>query len=140
MNIDLLAQDLRRDEGVVPYAYQDSLGYWTIGVGRLIDKAKGGHISDAVINLMLAEDIDALARDLDEHLPWWRNLDEPRARALGNLRFQLGEVGLLKFHRFLTALEDGDFVTASAELGNSVLAKQTPERLARIQAVILGTP
>lgn len=25
----------------VPHAYQDHLGYWTIGVGRLIDKRKG---------------------------------------------------------------------------------------------------
>ena len=32
-----LSKQLERDEGRVRHAYQDHLGYWTIGVGRLID-------------------------------------------------------------------------------------------------------
>lgn len=36
----MLKKQLIRDEGDVPYAYQDSLGYWTIGAGFLIDKRK----------------------------------------------------------------------------------------------------
>jgi lysozyme len=35
-----IKQQLIRDEGVVPCAYQDHLGYWTIGVGRLIENEK----------------------------------------------------------------------------------------------------
>ena len=35
-------EQLRRNEGEVLHAYQDHLGFWTIGVGRLIDKRKGG--------------------------------------------------------------------------------------------------
>lgn len=37
-----LASLLTSDEGRVPHAYQDHLGYWTIGVGHLIDRRKGG--------------------------------------------------------------------------------------------------
>jgi len=33
----LAIEHLRAEEGVMPSAYQDPLGYWTIGVGRLID-------------------------------------------------------------------------------------------------------
>jgi lysozyme len=40
-----IAEQLRRDEGEVLHAYQDKYGYWTIGVGRLIDARKGGGIS-----------------------------------------------------------------------------------------------
>jgi lysozyme len=35
-----LAEMLTRDEGRVRHAYQDHLGFWTIGVGRLIDQRK----------------------------------------------------------------------------------------------------
>jgi GH24 family phage-related lysozyme (muramidase) len=30
-------KQLKRDEGEVLHAYKDSLGYWTIGIGILID-------------------------------------------------------------------------------------------------------
>jgi GH24 family phage-related lysozyme (muramidase) len=32
--ISELATQLRKDEGERAYAYPDSMGYWTIGVGR----------------------------------------------------------------------------------------------------------
>ena len=37
-----LIEMIKHHEGVVPHAYQDSRGYWTIGVGRLIDESLGG--------------------------------------------------------------------------------------------------
>jgi lysozyme len=40
-----LIAHLRREEGEVLHVYKDHLGYLTIGVGRLIDKRKGGCIS-----------------------------------------------------------------------------------------------
>jgi lysozyme len=39
-------EQLTREEGKRRSAYQDHLGYWTIGVGRLIDARKGGGLSD----------------------------------------------------------------------------------------------
>lgn len=44
----MIKKQLIRDEGNVPYAYSDSLGYLTIGVGFLIDKRKGGRLPEAV--------------------------------------------------------------------------------------------
>lgn len=38
----------------MPHAYQDSLGYWTIGVGFLIDGRKGGRLPDAVRDFVLS--------------------------------------------------------------------------------------
>lgn len=44
-----LKDSLALDEGRVPYAYRDSLGFWTVGVGRLIDKRKGARLPADVL-------------------------------------------------------------------------------------------
>lgn len=38
----LLVAELERDEGFRAKPYRDSKGYWTVGIGRLIDKRRGG--------------------------------------------------------------------------------------------------
>jgi len=53
-----LADQLRAEEGERASAYQDSLGYWTIGVGRLIDARKGGRLRSNEIDFMLTNDIE----------------------------------------------------------------------------------
>ncbi|MFC4727357.1 glycoside hydrolase family protein [Coralloluteibacterium thermophilus] len=133
----ILIAELRRDEGVVPHAYQDHLGYWTIGVGRLIDKRKGGRLTDAEINLLLANDIAACRSDLAD-LPAWRAVqDDPvRARALINMRFQLGGAGLRGFTNSLAMIERRDWAAAGANLRNSLWYRQTPTRAERVIRMI----
>ena len=65
---------LRLHEGVRRSAYQDSLGYWTIGVGHLIDARKGGELPDTIINDLLSYDIDAHQHDIERALPWVKDL------------------------------------------------------------------
>lgn len=48
-----LAAQLKAEEGRVPHAYQYHLGYWTIGVGRLIDKRKGGGLTPYEVDYLL---------------------------------------------------------------------------------------
>ena len=43
--IENLTDQLRRDEGCVLHAYPDHLGFLTLGIGRLIDRRKGGGIT-----------------------------------------------------------------------------------------------
>ena len=59
---DKLLEELSRDEGTVLQAYQDSLGYWTIGTGRLIDKRRGGGITKAEADYLLANDVQKIGR------------------------------------------------------------------------------
>jgi lysozyme len=132
---ELLVAELRRDEGVVPHAYQDHLGYWTIGVGRLIDKRRGGGLSDDEIDYLLNNNIRRTQEALDANLPWWRELDPVRQRALINMCFQLGMGGLLKFTNSLAAIKAGKWETAASNLKQSLWAKQTPERAARVIAM-----
>lgn len=131
-----LAADLRRDEGVVAHGYYDSLGYLTIGVGRLIDKRKGGKLSPDEIDLLLNNDIERKLPDLRAALPWTSELNEVRQRALANMAFQLGVAGLLQFHTTLRLLKEGKFNEAAVQMLKSAWATQTPERAKRMAKMI----
>lgn len=128
---DILRKQLIRDEGSRSYAYQDSRGYWTIGIGHLIDR-RGGSLKDKFITAIFEDDLDEKAEQLDKALPFWRSLDEPRQRVVINMAFNLGVDGLLTFHNFCAALERKEFETAAAEILDSEAAKQLPARYLRL--------
>lgn len=132
MSDPLLIAELRRDEGVIPHAYQDHLGFWTVGVGRLIDKRKGGRLTDEEIDYLLANDIKRFATELDKRLPWWRGLDPVRQRVIQNMAFNLGVAGLLSFKNTLAAVKAGEWAKASAGMLNSKWAKQVGLRAVRL--------
>ena len=137
MNIDRLKADLERDEGVVEHAYQDHLGYWTIGVGRLIDKRRGGGLSHDEMVYLLGNDIDRKTAEMDRRMPWWRDLDPVRARGLVNMAFNLGVAGVLNFRNMCAALRSGDWQRAHDEALNSLWARQVGQRSQRIADMFL---
>jgi len=136
MNTDMLLQDLKRDEGMVLHAYQDLEGFWTIGIGRLIDARKGGGISETEALVLAKDDIFKVIGQLDNRLTWWRTLSEPRQRALANLAFNLGIDGLLGFKHALAALQDGNYERAADEFLDSKWASQVKGRSQRIADMI----
>lgn len=128
-----LTRQLRGDEGVEPHAYQDHLGFWTIGVGRLIDKRKSGSgLRPSEIDMLLQNDIDDRIEALTRRLQWFQDLDDARRGALLNMSFQLGVDGLLGFKNTLRMIERGDYSAAAEGMLNSLWARQTPERAARM--------
>ena len=129
--VDLKTQ-LLREEGAESCAYQDSLGYWTIGVGRLIDSRKGGGLSNDEIDYLLDNDIKAKTREVLLALPWMPRLSEPRQAVLIGMAFQMGIGGLLKFKRMLGSVEDGQYGEAAMEMLDSAWAKQTFGRATRM--------
>lgn len=131
-----LTKELRRDEGVVPFAYQDHLGYWTIGVGRLIDKRKGGGLSDEEIDFLLSNDIDRFEKQVIDALPWYSRLDDVRQRVLVNMAFNLGIAGLLGFKNTLAMIERGDYAGAAKGMLNSKWATQVGERAKRLATMM----
>lgn len=127
-----LKSQLIRDEGVVEYAYQDSLGYLTIGVGHLIDRRKGGKLPPHIIEMLLEHDITTHTADLYDMFPWVVELDEVRKATLVNMTFQLGIKGLCEFRRAMGYMERGEYTAASLAFADSRVAKeQTPERWRR---------
>lgn len=123
-----LIAELKVDEGVRRAAYKDSLGFLTIGCGRLVDERRGGGISDDEIDYLLANDLRRVDADLDRDAPWWRGLDPVRRRALRNLCFNMGwgggGHGLSSFVNTLAALKAGDYAAAAAGFAASKWAGQ----------------
>jgi lysozyme len=129
----LAIEHLRREEGTILHAYPDHLGYLTIGTGRLIDKRRGGGISQAEADMLLANDI-AKARDQMKGWPSWERVkDDPvRAVAMISMCFQLGAKGLAGFGNTLGLIARGEFDAAADNALKSKWAKQTPARAKRV--------
>ena len=127
-----LKKQLKRDEGVVNHAYEDSLGFLTIGVGRLIDSRRGGGLAPDEIEYLLNNDIKEKTAQVLAALPWASKLSEPRLAVLINMAFQMGVRGLLQFKRTLGSIEDGQFAEAAAEMLESKWAQQTSTRAHRL--------
>ena len=132
-DLETLARaQLRRDEGEVLYAYPDSEGYLTIGIGRLLDKRKGGGISAEESAYLFSNDFNSKLGELRRRLPWFDKLDVARQGVLLNMAFQMGVDGLLGFKNTLAMIERGDYKAAAAGMLDSLWARQTPERAQRL--------
>lgn len=139
MDMNKLEREIRDHEGEVLHAYQDSLGYWTIGVGRLIDQRRGGGITRMESTYLMRNDIASKMKALDNQMPWWRHLAPVQKRALVNMSFQLGVSGLQKFRLMLSALRRGDAEEAAREALNSKWAQQTPRRAKEVADMLRDT-
>lgn len=127
-----LESQLRLDESEVLHAYQDHLGYWTIGVGRLIDRRKGGGISKEESAYLLRNDIQRITESITEHLPWFHTLNVPRQGVLLNMAFQMGVGGLFGFTNTLKLIQNQQFDAAASAMLQSKWATQTPDRAQRL--------
>lgn len=127
-----LQQSIIRDEGDQPSVYQDNLGYWTLGIGFLVDARKGGvlppEVRDFWFNYIIGDREDALRAAL----PWFATLDEARQGVLLNMAYQLGSEGVLKFTDTLAKVRDGRYADAANAMLQSDWAKQTPKRAKRL--------
>lgn len=132
MDYKRASRQLEAEEGRVPYVYRDSEGYWTIGVGHLVDPVRGGKISDKVIDILLADDIAEKWDEVLHRWPWAATLDDARQFVLLSMAFQMGIRGLAEFVNTLDAVEDRDYHRAANGMRNSKWAKQTPGRAERL--------
>lgn len=129
-------QDVIAEEGFRPSAYQDHLGFWTIGHGICIDSRKGCGIDQAESLYLIDNRLSKIRLQLDGAIPWWREMDDARCSALMNMAYQMGVNGVLRFQKMLDHMEGGDFEKAADEALNSKWADQTPVRAHRISKLI----
>ena len=135
---DELRRDLMRHEGCVLHAYPDSKGYLTIGIGRLIDKRRGGGISQQEAEYLFDNDVERVLTALNQQLEWFHRMPDRKKRALANMAFQMGINGLLGFRRMLAAVRRGDWTRARAEALDSDWARKDTARRALEVANMLG--
>lgn len=134
MNYDILLEQLKDFEGLELKAYQCTAGKTTIGLGRNLDDYG---ITKEEAYYLAKNNINELEDELDRAIPWWRQLDDARQRALINLSYNVGTTTLLKFKKTLQYLEDGSYEEAAKEVLDSRWADQVGRRAIFISNVFL---
>lgn len=133
----------RDNEGCRLVAYEDTRGFWTIGVGHMLGRGSGFE------NLEWTQDQADKQYDddylkaqndatIDVGAVCWSRLDEVRQAALTDMAFNIGEQGLGGFHHMIASILQSDWNTAAAELLASDYANQVPTR-AKKNATIIAT-
>lgn len=127
--VDQLEFDLKMDEGLRLFPYEDTVGKLTIGYGRNLDDVG---ISRVEALQMLSNDIAKTLSGLHSHIPWFGKLSPNRKRVLANMAFNLGLDGLLKFTATLKLIKYGLYLEASLAMLESKWAKQVGPRAQRL--------
>lgn len=135
--IETLKNQLILHEGEVLHAYQDSEGYWTIGVGRLIDRRRGGGITHEEAMYLLGNDIEEVLAQC-EKFPFWRNLSDNRKLVIADMAFNLGMPTLKEFKKTLAFIRAGQYDKAAIEMLNSRWADQVGVRAIRLSEMMKG--
>lgn len=111
IHLNLLNQ-LRRHEGLRLKPYHCSENFLSLGYGRNLDT---NGISEAEAEFMLLNDLLACESELKNE-GWYNQLDETRRAVILNMAFNLGKPKLMQFKKFIGALSDDDYETASKEM------------------------
>jgi len=142
MDIEKLKAELKRDEGVRYYAYQDPVGVWTCGVGHNLESH--GFTLDAIMALTetpaTQEEVDAwLEGDIFDAVetaktlfPALETFTDARQRALVNMAFNMGFGTLRKFFRTIHAVNSGQWNDAANAASQSKWYRQVGNRAKRI--------
>lgn len=144
IDIVKLTNSVTLHEGTKPWVYDDAtglpiisgrrvIGNPTIGIGRLLTKDKG--LTNDEIQYLWRNDIQSTIRTAQAQY-WWPSVDdnEPRARAMCEIIFNMGIKRLGTFIDALSFLAQGDYGNAAKEFMDSRWAQQVGNR-----AVVLTT-
>lgn len=135
--LQIVDKDLDTDEGVIPHAYQDHLGFWTIGRGILIDKRKGGKLLPEEIAFINQNRLKLLLAGVQGE-PWYPAVANDPVRLAGilNMQFQLGSGSDEEFVNSFRFIAAKDWTKVAANLRQSLWARQTPARSERVIRMI----
>jgi lysozyme len=128
-------------EGRVPWAYVDSLGFLTIGVGHLIDKKKGGRLPEHIIDALLDYDIQTHRDELYQSAPWVLELDDVRRAALVDMAFNLSVEpfdgdGYKDWPKFVDQMKRKEWDLAANNMRSTLWAEQVGPRAERLAMMI----
>ena len=94
MDLNKLLSDLKQAEGVRFTAYKDSRGFWTGGVGHLLDQSKDWTnvvFTQVQVDTWLKQDVYGAQQEASELLEWPALDTDARQNAYVELIFNMGE-------------------------------------------------
>lgn len=146
MDRDKLIEQLRRHEGEELEPYQDTVGKWTVGIGRNFDDVGfstdelreliGEGISSQLSETLLENDIkvaqDELEKVFDAEV--LDGLDDARHNVLINMIFNMGRPRLSQFRMMIAAVNAGDWNEAADQMIDSRWYRQVGNRAVELVA------
>ena len=134
MDVEKLKDQLILHEGLELKSYQCSAGYLTIGVGRNVEELG---ITEDEARYLLDNDILRVTKELDNAMPWWRDLSEVRQRVVVDMVFNLGLSRFLNFKNAINAMQEEDWDEAAAQMLDSRWADQVGQRAHRLAEAMI---
>ena len=135
-------EQLKIDEGIVYEVYLDHLGYPTCGVGHLILEDDYEYGKEVGTPISVERAFELFNQDLNTAITEcqilygaaWSYLPDEVQEILVNMLFNMGRPRLTKFKKMNTAIEAGDWKTASIEGRDSLWYKQVGNRANRLMS------
>lgn len=119
---------LKMEEGFSQKPYKCTSGKLTIGYGRNLEDVG---ITQDEAQLLLENDFTMCYGGLARRFYLFRDLPTHVQQVLLDMAFNMGINSTMGFKRMLRQLELGNYERAAEELGNSLYAKQVPNRFRR---------
>ena len=130
---------IKLHEGFRNKVYKDSLSKLTIGYGHLItskDSFKEGiEYSEEELNNLFEQDFQRAYDQANQLLPGI-DIAEQAFGVVVEMIFQLGIGNVSKFKKFLEALSNKAYITASKEMLNSLWHSQSPKRCEELSNIV----
>ncbi len=121
--IEMLISRIVEHEGMKKFAYKDTLGYITVGIGRCLQDGVGKGLSVDECFYLLRNDIADFRSQLTKY-DWFKCQDDIRQGATIELCFNMGLSHLLQFKNTIDALGRKNYPEAVKELISSKWAQQ----------------
>ena len=128
IDIGLLAEELKRDEGFEEQIYKCSAGKLSIGYGINLETEK---LPERIAALWLDDKIGQVLAEC-ERFSWFHALSDIRKRVILNMVYNLGFRGVSNFKKMIAAIEINDWYHAGNEMEDSKWAVQVGKRAARL--------
>jgi lysozyme len=139
MDINKLREQLKIDEGVKYEVYDDHLGYKTFGIGHLVKTTDeeygapvGTPVSEDRVNSVFDEDVETYINESKKVFSNLEDMPQEVQQVIVNMCFNMGAPRLSQFKKFIKAIQDEDWATASVEMLDSRWANQVGSRADRL--------
>lgn len=137
---DRLKTQLSGEEAIRSKVYDDANGlpitpgtrvegHPTIGIGRALDVE--GLYPDEV-DYLFNNNVTKVCAALDQHLPWWRTLNDARQAVLIDMAFNMGVAGLMGWPHTLAMIQAGQYADAAQSMRDSKWEGQVHQRADRL--------
>ena len=135
MNDKEVMEQIKRHEGYRDTVYYDSVGVPTVGYGHAL--LEGSRVPAVVADILFEQDFNDAVKDytiLSNR--WGLDLNPVRRGVMLDMLFNLGVSRLVKFQKFLTALQVKNYDKAADEMLDSKWATQVGKRAEKLSEMM----